>query len=98
MPSHISDRNPGTLIAIDGRVIDVSRGMAELVVEYADGVPKSTLDRIEPVCRCSSAIALTLSRGVLTGGLEMQCFVFTDTDQPSTKLVASARSTRNHEP
>lgn len=49
MPSHISDRNPGTLIAIDGRVIDVRRGSDDLLVVYADGIPNRTLDRTELV-------------------------------------------------
>lgn len=68
IPSHMSDRNPGTLIEIDGNVIDARRGRDGCVV-YIDGDLNNTLDNAELVCRCKSAMTLNLN----------ECLVVADT-------------------
>lgn len=62
IPSHISDRKPGTLIEMDGTAIDVRRGRDDCVVVYVEGAPNNTLDRAEPVCRWKSAMVYGIER------------------------------------
>lgn len=70
IPSHISDKKPGTFIEMDGKAIDARRGRDGCVVVYNDGDPNSTLDRAEPVCRCRSAIVSRLNECLVVADFE----------------------------